>query len=150
MSIPTPSIRLLRAGVTCALLLAAVPAAAVSLTHMRDFAALHGRYAPGGDCGRQPQVVVDAAGIAFTGGPPLPRADRPDYAAAFMGQAYTGIGLTFFPYADEPRPFVLTFNADETPGRLAVHSDDYGYPGGPALPARYRPWVDASPFAKCG
>ena len=107
----------IRAAVVIALLLGAAFAAAVPLTHLRDFEALHGRYAPGGDCRRQPQIVVDAAGIAFTGGPPLPRADRPDYAATFMGPAYTGIALTFFPYADEPRPLLLTFNAAETPGR---------------------------------
>ena len=140
----------IRAAVVIALLLGAAFAAAVPLTHLRDFEALHGRYAPGGDCRRQPQIVVDAAGIAFTGGPPLPKADRPDYAATFMGPAYTGIALTFFPYADEPRPFLLTFNADETPGRLTVQSEDFDYPGGPPLPARYRLWVAASPYAKCG
>lgn len=148
---PRPtSTRMRRAGVLIALMLCADIASAAPLTHMRDFPALHGRYAPGGDCRRQPQVVVDAAGIAFTGGPPMPRANRPDYAAAFMGQAYAGIGLTFFPYADEPRPFVLTFNADETPGRLTVEGYDFDYPGGPPLPERYRPWITASPYAKCG
>ena len=143
-------IRVLGAGLSMVLWLGAPHAAALPLMHMGDFPALHGRYAPRGDCNRQPQVVVDAAGIAFTGGPPLPRADRPDHAAAFMGPAYTGIALAFFPYADEPRPFLLTFNADETPGRLTVQSEDFDYPGGPALPARYRPWIAASPYAKCG
>ncbi len=32
---------------------------------MKGFEALFGRYAPGGDCAREPRVVVDATGIAL-------------------------------------------------------------------------------------
>lgn len=108
-----------------------------------------GRYAPGGDCTKQPQVVVAREGFAFEGGPALPKATRPDYAASFMGNFYEGISLTFFPYPAEPRPLVLTLNADEKPGLMTIGVYDFDYAGGPKLPDRYRPYIAGSPYMKC-
>ena len=123
---------------------------AIEVRDLDSFETQFGRYAPGGDCARQPQIVVGRDGFAFEGGPPLPRATRPDYAASFRGNFYEGISLTFFPYAAEPRPYVLTLNADETPGRLTLEVYDFDYRGGPKLPERYRPYIAASPYLKCG
>ena len=136
----------------CAAMLAlacALPAAAIEVDNLDDFSQHFGRYAPGGDCARQPQVVVSRSGFAFEGGPALPAATRPDYAASFMGNFYEGISLFFFPYPAEPRPFLLTLNADEKEGVLALQVYDFDYKGGPRLPDKYRPYVAGSPYLKC-
>ena len=124
-------------------------AAAIEVDDLGAFEEHFGRYAPGGDCSRQPQVVVGREGFAFEGGPELPKATRPDYAASFMGNFYEGIGLWFFPYPAEPRPYVLVLNADETPGKLTLEAYDFDYQGGPKLPDKYRPYIAASPYLKC-
>lgn len=128
---------------------AAWPSAAIEVDDLDGFGEHFGRYAPGGDCSRQPQVAVDREGFAFEGGPELPKATRPDYAASFMGNYYEGIGLWFFPYRSEPRPYLLALNADETPGKLTLEAYDFDYQGGPKLPDRYRPYIAASPYLKC-
>lgn len=132
------------------LLAASAPALAIEVENLDGFEAHFGRYAPGGDCTKQPQIVVGRSGFAFEGGPALPDADRPEYAASFMGNFYEGISLTFFPYAAEPRPFVLTLNAEEAPGRMTLQAADFDYAGGPKLPDKYRPYLAGSPYAKCG
>lgn len=132
-----------------ALLALALPAIAIEVENLDGFEQHFGRYAPGGDCARQPQVVVAREGFSFEGGPALPKATRPDYAASFMGNYYEGISLTFFPYPVEPRPFVLTLNAEEKPGVMTIGVYDFDYQGGPRLPEKYRPYIAASPYAKC-
>lgn len=124
-------------------------AGAIPVQNLEGFEEHFGRYAPGGDCSRQPQVVVDREGFAFEGGPSLPRATRPEFAASYMGNFYEGISLFFIPYGEEPRPLLLTLNAEEQPGLMTVGVYDYDYPGGPRLPDKYRPYVDASPYRKC-
>lgn len=131
------------------LLACASQASAIEVQNLEGFEEHFGRYAPGGDCKRQPQVVVDRSGFTFEGGPPLPKSTRPDYAASFMGNDYEGISLTFFPYTVEPRPFVLIFNAGEAPGVMTMEPHDLGYPGGPAMPEKYRPYLAGSPYRKC-
>ncbi len=124
-------------------------ASAIEVQNLEGFERYFGRYAPGGDCTKQPQVVIDREGFAFTGGPALPKATRPEYAASYMGNYYQGIGHWFFPYPVEPRPYVLTIDADETPGKLALEVFEFDYRGGPKLPDKYRPYLAASPYAKC-
>lgn len=127
----------------------AAPSHAIEVDNLDGFEQHFGRYAPGGDCARQPQIVVDRGGFAFEGGPALPKAARPEYAASFMGNFYEGISLAFFPYTAQPRPLLLMLNADERPGVLTVQVFDYDYPGGPKLPDRYRPYIAGSPYRKC-
>lgn len=127
----------------------AAPSAAIEVDNLDGFEQHFGRYAPGGDCGRQPQVVISREGFKFEGGPALPAATRPDYAASFMGNFYEGISLSFFPYPAEPRPFLLTLNADEKEGVLTLQAYDFDYKGGPRLPDEYRPYIDGSPYLKC-
>lgn len=55
------------------------------------------------------------------------------------------IALSFFPYAAEPRPFLLTLDAGEKKGVMQVEGYDHDYPGGPRLPDRYRPYIAGSP-----
>ena len=132
-----------------AVLAACTAAHASEVADLGGFEQHFGRYAPGGDCSRQPQVVVDREGFAFEGGPELPKATRPDYAASFMGNYHEGIGLWFFPYRSEPRPYLLALNADETPGKLTLGACDFDYQGGPKLPDKHRPYTAASPYLKC-
>jgi len=132
-----------------AALVAGGSADAIEVQNLDGFESYFGRYAPGGDCTKQPQVVIDREGFSFTGGPALPKATRPDYAASYMGNFYQGIGHWFFPYTAEPRPYVLTIDADETPGKLTLEVFEFDYRGGPTLPDRYRPYIAASPYAKC-
>lgn len=125
------------------------PAMAIEVGNLDGFEEHFGRYAPGGDCTKQPQVVLARDGFAFEGGPALPKATKPEYAASFMGNYYEGISQFFFPYPVEPRPFLLTLNADEKPGVLTLQTYDFDYQGGPRLPDKYRPYIAASPYAKC-
>src|SRR3546814_18602786 len=89
----------------------AVPSAAVEVDNLDAFKQHFGRYAPGGDCGKQPQIVVSHSGFAFEGGPALPAATRPDYLASLMGQFHDGSRDFFLPSPAKPRPFLLTPNA---------------------------------------
>lgn len=131
------------------LALYAGPSPAIEVDNLDGFEQHFGRYAPGGDCAKQPRIAIDREGFSFEAGPALPKATRADYAASFRGNFYQGISLTFFPYAAEPRPYVLTLDADETPGRLTLEVYDFDYQGGPRLPDRYRPYIAASPYLKC-
>ena len=35
------------------------------------------------------------------------------------------------------------------PGALVVEPHDFGWKGGPPMPARYQPWLQGSPYARC-
>ena len=125
-------------------------ATAVEVQDLKGFEPLFGRYAPAGDCGRQPQIVVDVDGFAFEVGGASERGDRPEFAASYGGNFYQGISQWFFPYRNAAGfPILLTFNHGETPGVLAVEGHDAGWPGGPPLSARDQVLVDGSPYAKC-
>ena len=137
-------------GLAAALALAfAVPSIAVEVDNLDGFEQHFGRYAPGGDCAKQPQIVVSRGGFAFEGGPALPAVTRPEYMASFMGNFYEGISQFFLPYPAEPRPFLLTLNAGEKEGVLALEPYDFDYKGGPRLPDKYRPYIAGSPYLKC-
>ena len=122
---------------------------AIEVQNLEGFEEYFGTYAPGGDCSRQPQIVVARDGFAFQGGPALPKATRPEYAASYMGNFYEGISLTFFPYPAQPRPYVLTLNANEKKGVMTLGAYDFDYSGGPKLPEKYRPYIAGSPYLKC-
>jgi hypothetical protein len=122
---------------------------AIEVENLDGFEEYFGIYAPRGDCSRQPQIVVARDGFAFQGGPALPKATRPEYAASVMGNFYEGISLTFFPDPVEPRPYVLTLNANEKKGVMTIEVYDFDYSGGPKLPEKYRPYLAGSPYLKC-
>ena len=131
---------------------AIAPAGAVTLENLEHFKSLYGRYGPGGDCSKYPQVVIDAAGFALDHGQgKVERANRPEYSASFFGPEYEGITGAFWPYWNDAggNPFVVFTNYDEKPGALVVEPHDFGWKGGPPMPARYQPWLQGSPYARC-
>ena len=136
-------------GGLCATLLCTA-AGAVEVSGMGDFAALHGRYAPGGDCTREPRITVEASGITFEVQGTAEKATRLEYAASFPGPAYSGISQWFFPFTSpNGYPVLMVFNADEKPGRLMIQPNDEGWPGGPKLSTRNQALVKGSPYARC-
>jgi hypothetical protein len=127
------------------------PAHAVELTDLKGaFSDIHGRYAPAGDCRRQPQVVVDATGITVDVGGQTEKATRIEYATSFFGPEYSGIAKATFPFTSANGwPIMMLFNDSEKPGALVITGHDEGFQGGPPLSARNQALVDASPYARC-
>ena len=129
---------------------AVAPAFSVEIRGMKDFGALHGRYAPGGDCQRSPRFEVDAAGMRFEVGGRSDQIASLEYAASFGGNTYAGSSRWFFPFGhDGNYPVLMTFNAGEKPGVVTIEPQDEGYPGGPALSARNQALVEGSPYMRC-
>lgn len=138
----------------CLLASACLPAHAVELKDMKDFADLHGRYAPAGDCKRQPQIVVDAGGMTFEVAGARVRVTNPEFAASYFGGAsdnYEGISRVFFPFrnSQDGYPVIMMFNADEKKGILTIAGHDEGWKGGPALTPRNSALVTGSPYSRC-
>lgn len=135
------------AGIACA------PAAhAVALEDMKGFEPLFGHYGPKGDCTKYPQVVIDAAGFALERARgQVERVPATEHALGFFGPEYDGDARAFFPYWTDagPNPLLVLVN-DSAPGSLAVSGHDFGWDGGPPMPARYQAWLSGSPYAKCG
>lgn len=134
----------------CGALTIAGAGQAVEVKNLDGFEALYGRYAPAGDCKKQPQIVVERSGFTFEVAGKTEKATQPEYAASYGGNFYEGISLWFFPYfdPDEDRPLLLTFNADEKKGVLAV-ATEYSNSGGPKLDAKYQALVNGSPYKLC-
>ena len=123
---------------------------AIEVDGLRDFAALHGSYAPGGDCTKSPRIVVDATGFTFEVNGAKEQATRVEYAASFGGNAYQGITEWFMPFRSANGwPVIMAFNAGEKPGTLTIDPHDEGWQGGPPLSARNAALVKGSPYAKC-
>lgn len=132
---------------------ACLQAQAVELNDMKDFRDLHGRYAPAGDCKRQPQIVVDAGGMTFEVAAAKTRVTNPEFAASFFGGAsgYEGISQVFFPFrnSQDSYPIIMMFNAEEEKGILTIDGQDEGWKGGPALTPRNKALVAGSPYSRC-
>lgn len=131
-----------------------LPVQAVEINGMKDFADLHGRYAPAGDCKRQPQIVVDADGMTFEVTAAKVRVTNPEFAASFFGGAsdsYEGISKVFFPFRNnqDGYPIIMMFNADEKKGVLTIAGQDEGWKGGPPLTPRNKALVSGSPYSRC-
>lgn len=123
---------------------------AIEIEGLGDFEALHGRYAPAGDCSRKPQILVDAAGFTFEVDGAREQATRVEYAASYGGNAYKGITQWFFPFKNANGwPILMAFNAGEKPGTLTIEPNDEGWKGGPPLGARNLVLVKGSPYARC-
>lgn len=125
-------------------------AGAIEIGDMKGFETLFGRYAPGGDCAREPRVVVDATGIAVELKGATEKATKLEYAASYGGPQYEGITEWFMPFKSANGfPVIMAFNADEKPGALTVDPHDEGWQGGPPLSARNQALVKGSPYARC-
>ena len=139
------------------LLLACVcfQAGAVEINDMKGFEDLYGRYAPAGDCKRQPQLVIDSGGMTFEIAAARTRVTNPEFAASFFGgasESYEGISKVFFPFRNSSQdgyPIIMMFNAGEKKGVLTIDGQDEGWKGGPPLTPRNKALVSGSPYAKC-
>jgi len=133
-----------------ATLAGAIPVQAVEVTDLKGLEDIYGRYAPAGDCKRQPRIVVDATGLTFDADGKTQKATKVEYAASYGPQDYAGIMKVIFPFTSANGwPIIMTFNADEKPGALVIEGHDEGYQGGPALSAFHKALVGASPYARC-
>jgi len=126
-----------------------LPAGAVTVTDLRGIHldSLFGRYAPRGDCAREPRITVDPTGIAFTNGGRTVHTGKFEYAVSYGPYDYQGISSWFFPFvknADDFGPVLMTFNADEKPGLLTITNQATGA-ASPLHAALFR----NSPYSKC-
>jgi hypothetical protein len=143
-------IRRALAPLACAAALAAAPAGAVTVDDLEGLEAQFGRWAPAGDCSRQPRIVVARDGMSFEVGGKTEKVTRMEWAVSFGGVSYEGISQWLFPFGREGSwPILMIFNENEKQGVLAIAPHDAGFPGGPPLGARDRALVDGSPYAKC-
>jgi len=126
------------------------PASAVEVQDLKAFTPLFGRYAPSGDCKRQPQVRVDAGGMSFDVAGKTERVTRLEFAASYGGNFYEGTSQWFFPFGTPGDwPVLMTFNAGEQAGTMTIEGHDQGWKGGPPLSPRHRSLVDGSPYRRC-
>ena len=130
--------------------LAATAATAVEVGDLKGWDVLFGRYAPGGDCAREPRVVVDATGIAVEFKGVTEKSTKLEHAVSYGGPEYRGKTQWFFPFSSANGwPVMMAFNADEKDGVLTVDPHDEGWAGGPKLSARHQALVAGSPYKKC-
>jgi len=126
------------------------PALAVTVDDLEGLEAHFGRYAPGGDCSRQPRITVERAGMTFEVGGKTEKATRMEWAVSYGGNSYDGISQWVFPFGSEGNyPILMTFNDGEKKGVLGIAPHDEGWQGGPPLSPRNKALVDGSPYAKC-
>ena len=95
---------------------------------------VYGSYAPGGDCAKQPRIIVDKAGVhldtAMGKRGPLPIM----VSYTFVGGArYGGIQIWALVkhggknrWGDDNTPLILTFNAGEKRGELTAERENPG------------------------
>lgn len=131
-------------------LLVAAPADAVELQGLKGLEGIFGRYAPGGDCRKQPQVLVDATGLTFFVAGKQEKVTNPEQALEFNGPDYQGPDIWIFPFRlKDGYSILMTFNEGAKAGSLTIAPQDEGYPGGPKLTPRNQELVSGSPYARC-
>jgi hypothetical protein len=110
---------------------------------------LSGRYAPQGDCRKQPTIEVTPAGELSIHADEKAERIKPDIAFSYGGNFYEGIQVWLFPYHEPERPILFNFNAEEQFGRLDVTGHDHGWAGGPPLSRSHQALVNGSPYQRC-
>lgn len=134
--------------VPCALL--ALTAAAVEVRDLKGHDAIFGRYTPGGNCKREPRILVDATGITFEVAGKKTKPATIEYALAYGPHDYAGISVWIFPFIlKDGYSILMTFNANEVKGVLTVDPQDEGYAGGPPLSPLNAALVKGSPYKRC-
>jgi hypothetical protein len=125
--------------------------AAVEMNDLAGHDDLFGRYAPGGDCKRQPQIVAEKSGLTFEVAGQKENVSRVEYVFGYYGPDYQGIQKVIFPFkrTDGEYAIIMEFNHGEKPGALAISGHGEGFAGGPPFSARNKALVDASPYARC-
>ena len=135
-----------------ALLVAIAPgfASAVEVTSLAGLEDIFGRYAPGGDCQQQPQILVELSGLTFEVPGDTVKVTNPEYAASYGAHDYDGISKWIFPFRlKDGYAILMTFNANEQQGALLIDPQDEGWAGGPPLSPRNKALVAGSPYARC-
>lgn len=118
---------------------------------------VYGRYAPGGDCTKQPRIIVDKAGVHLdtTAGQ---RASLPIAVSftAIGGMNYDGIQIWAWikhggknRYGDDNDPVILTFNAGEKLGALSAERSEPGTERPVALDGPLTSIVQTASFHLC-
>ncbi len=127
-----------------------VAASAVEVHDLEGLEDLFGRYAPGGDCKREPRILVDVTGLTFEVTGKKQKVTNPEYAAAYAAHDYSGISKWIFPFRlKDGYSILMTFNFNEKKGALTIDPQDEGYPGGPKLTPLNQALVKGSPYARC-
>jgi len=118
---------------------------------------VYGRYAPGGDCMKQPRITVNEDGIHLdtAQGKRSPLPVMVSYT--FVGGArYSGIQTWALVkhggknrWGDDNTPVILTFNAGEKPGLLSAERENPGNERPVALDGPLSSVVQQSVFRRC-
>jgi hypothetical protein len=127
-------------------------ATAVTLDNLKDSQLddIYGTYAPGGDCKREPRIIVDDSGLAFANAGKTTHGTGIEYALSYGGPEYAGISRWIFPFPVDDNDFgrvLLTFNPEEKRVTLGAESD---LGPGQSLSALQAALVKASPYTRCG
>lgn len=143
-------IDVLSAMVVVIAVIAPPPASAIEVSDLAGLEDIFGRYAPGGDCTRQPQILAEFKGLSFELTAATEKITNPEYAASYGPHDYNGISKWMFPFRSaDGYPILMTFNANEQKGALLIEVHDEGWAGGPPVSPRNRVLVDGSPYALC-
>jgi hypothetical protein len=133
-----------------AVLGSSLAAHAVEMHGLEGLEGIFGRYAPGGDCKRQPQVVVDVTGLSFEVGGKQEKVANPEQAFGYLGPDYQGPDIWLFPFRlKDGYAILMTFNENGQIGTMTIAPQDEGYPGGPRLSPRNQALVGGSPYKRC-
>lgn len=118
---------------------------------------VYGRYAPAGDCMKQPRITVNKEGIHLdtAEGKRSPLPVMVSYT--FVGGArYSGIQIWALVkhggknrWGDDNTPVILTFNAGEKPGALTAEREDPGQERPVALDGPLRSITQTGHFRLC-
>ncbi|MCB2057419.1 MAG: hypothetical protein H6916_13190 [Novosphingobium sp.] len=124
---------------------------ALPLSDFKDQGVDHifGSYAPGGDCSKEPRVVIDQNGMLFRAKGREVRPQRVEYALTFLGASYDGMTAVFFPFPvsnDDYGRVIMFVNDDEKPGVIRFDADLP--PGGRPDPF-HAAFTNGGPFILC-
>jgi hypothetical protein len=125
-------------------------ACAVEVSNLAGLEDIYGRYAPAGDCKRQPQILVEFSGLTFEIAGKTEKVTNPEYAASYGAHDYAGISKWIFPFRiANGYAILMTFNANEQKGALHIDPHDEGWSSGPPLSPMNKALVAGSPYALC-
>lgn len=131
-------------------LLVAASVGAVELHDLKGLEGIYGRCAPGGDCSKQPQALVDVTGLTFFTAGKQEKVTNPEQALEYAGPDYQGSDVCIFPFRlKDGYSILMTFNEGSKIGSPTIAPQDEGYPGGPGLTPLNQASVSGSPYARC-